>query len=101
MCFHGRRKNLLAADSAAGIGAESVEDEVDIEDMRCSKNRNRNQCLQLSRSLPDRTRKSRIAIPFGGGRARHFGALLLKYSGAPALSQIKCFTKTRVPEYYA
>jgi len=53
MCFHGRRKNLLAADSVAVTVADSVEDDVDVEDMGCRENRNRIRCVQLRRSLPE------------------------------------------------
>ena len=34
MCFHGRSKSLVAGDSAAGTGAESTADEMELEVIR-------------------------------------------------------------------
>jgi len=41
MCFHGRSRSLEACDSGAATGAGSAGDEIELEDMLPSENRNR------------------------------------------------------------
>jgi hypothetical protein len=86
MCFHGRSNSLVAGDSVTGTGAVSAADEIEPDVMGGLQNRSRK--CPLSAVLKGLFRWKRMlpnGIPFGG----------------LALCKTKCFTRTRVPEYYA
>jgi len=86
MCFHGRSKSLVAGDSAAGTGVVSAADETEPDVMEIPENRNRKRFPSaVLKGRPAGNERLPSGVPFGG----------------LALCKTKCFTRTRVPEYYA